>query len=180
MRRLTRYLFTLCAAVSLLLCVAVCVLWVRSSWSADQLWIWYGKPIDATSSAALEITHFSGRFLIRITAIGEMPATRWRYRQMPAAFMNQLLSEALWMTRPGPKFLGLRYGFRAMDRERILLIPDYFVALVTMILPGAWMRLVLPRLRKPCPGKCRSCGYDLRASPERCPECGTANAKGTT
>ena len=30
MRRLARRLFTLCSAVSLLLCVAVCVLWVRS------------------------------------------------------------------------------------------------------------------------------------------------------
>ena len=35
MRRLARRLFTLCSAVSLLLCVAVCVLWVRS-YSGDE------------------------------------------------------------------------------------------------------------------------------------------------
>src|SRR5687768_10735645 len=39
MRRLARHLFTLCSAVSLVLCVAVCVLWVRSHFRADWL-IW--------------------------------------------------------------------------------------------------------------------------------------------
>src|SRR5687767_2128357 len=35
MRRLARRVFTLCSAVSLLLCVAVSVLWVRSYWTTD-------------------------------------------------------------------------------------------------------------------------------------------------
>src|SRR5688572_21819176 len=37
MRRLARYAFTVCSAASLLLCVALCVLWVRSYWQRDNL-----------------------------------------------------------------------------------------------------------------------------------------------
>ena len=43
MRRLARHLFTLCAAVSLVPCVAVCVLWARSNVNRDA---WRSRARD--------------------------------------------------------------------------------------------------------------------------------------
>ncbi len=42
------------------------------------------------------------------------------------------------------------------------------------VLPGAFVLLALVRRsRKHKRGLCRVCNYDLRATPDRCPECGT-------
>ena len=42
--------------------------------------------------------------------------------------------------------------------------------LARLLLPAVRRRLASRRARRP--GFCRRCGYDLRATPERCPECG--------
>lgn len=50
-------------------------------------------------------------------------------------------------------------------------IPDWLILILTTILPALAARRFL-RERPQEPGRCRSCGYDLRATPDRCPECG--------
>ena len=51
-------------------------------------------------------------------------------------------------------------------------LPMWFVVLLASLLPvGRCVAVVIRRLRYP-PGHCRRCGYDLRATPDQCPECG--------
>ena len=58
-----------------------------------------------------------------------------------------------------------------------LMLPHWFVAAVLCLVPlEALRRSVVRRrrVRRAAASICVNCGYDLRASPGRCPECGTA------
>ena len=49
-------------------------------------------------------------------------------------------------------------------------LPAWPLAVLFSILPVLWLRKALTK--KTPVGHCPSCGYDLRATPGRCPECG--------
>ena len=55
-------------------------------------------------------------------------------------------------------------------------VPHRSIVLTTLVLPVLWMltSFLAMRRRRRRPGYCQTCGYDLRATPGRCPECGTA------
>jgi hypothetical protein len=60
---------------------------------------------------------------------------------------------------------------------RIIALPHWTAAAITALLPlltlGRFIRnKALDRCRRRT-GLCHSCGYDLRSSIDRCPECGT-------
>jgi hypothetical protein len=55
--------------------------------------------------------------------------------------------------------------------------PAWPAAVALAVLPVLWVVKITRRRRRAHLGRCRNCGYDLRATPERCPECGaSANA----
>jgi hypothetical protein len=62
---------------------------------------------------------------------------------------------------------------RLVMRSVRLRVPLWLVAL-TFLAGGVPGLLALRRRLRPAAGLCPACGYDLRATPDRCPECGTA------
>jgi hypothetical protein len=57
--------------------------------------------------------------------------------------------------------------------SRAVLVSFWFPVTFFALAP-AWWTIATIRRRRRKRGLCPSCGYDLRATPDRCPECGTA------
>jgi hypothetical protein len=53
--------------------------------------------------------------------------------------------------------------------------PLWPVFAATALLPAFWIWQKRVRQRRSLAGCCAACGYDLRATPDRCPECGTGS-----
>ena len=52
-------------------------------------------------------------------------------------------------------------------------VPYWSLWILTALLPVRWLWGRHVHRRRSHAGRCCSCGYDLRATPDRCPECGT-------
>jgi hypothetical protein len=55
----------------------------------------------------------------------------------------------------------------------VVTIPYWFLLVLTAIIPAVSIRRRIRQLHRKRNNLCQQCGYDLRATADRCPECGT-------
>jgi hypothetical protein len=200
---LARRLFNLVTVLSLLLCVVVCVLWVRSRFATDQQ-AWAAQTEDDDTPDGMSPRPRSD-LPVRLSACTAAQArgvlSVWfaRYRLTPPHGIDhvqlmwdfeRLRSHERWIRRPPQDFrvssddsclsrLGFGGSARSADEsgkngfEAGFRAPHWFVLLVFAVLPSTRLGRSVRRRARGGRGLCRACGYDLRATPGRCPECGT-------
>jgi hypothetical protein len=180
---MTRLLLNLLTVLSLLLCVAIVGLWAQSYRKP------YAHPYDRKGPVYCEVRSERGKF-ISVTVKGPRPqrqAWSWLLVGDPPRPRGTFYPAAGEVYGFGP--LVIRTGMGSMSYGATLAGPDvasglpyrfvaiayWLPALVTAMLPAAWMirRGSRRRARRQAMGLCPACGYDLRATPGRCPECGT-------
>jgi hypothetical protein len=103
--------------------------------------------------------------------VGIWEANRWRFRRWGFS----IASDDQWGAYWGPT--GEEPNTRlVIGHAQQISISVWWIACPLTLLPAIWLIAhpqMLPFRRKVSPGFCSVCGYDLRATPDRCPECGT-------
>ena len=169
MRRLVRILGNGAAAMSLLICVAAAVLWVRGWTYLDELSVY--RPLRYVNFRSVE-----GRFQL------DWWSSTTPYWKQAIELGGGELAQLKYVHLPFSwEWGGFGYGYdRKVDGNRTVVgrefaAPAWFVVLAAAIAPVAGVRGLVRRRRargRVARGACPMCGYDLRATPERCPECG--------
>ena len=176
---MTRRAFNIAAAISLLLCAAAVALWARSFAGENIL---FGS-------------HRGQLLLIGVDQVGPRALREARDDTTLEQFLDQLKSppaEINGTAVPRPREAGA-WGFVFLRGQVgavpvpggnnlwtppfwVLGVPHWFVALLTMVVPLVWLWRRTRATRRRRANQCASCGYDLRASAGRCPECGAQAA----
>ena len=161
------------SALSLLLFVAVVVLWVRSYGPGDYV-RHYDPPRDFDVQSSDGLLRVSSGHLISQSYARK---AGWDSSFWPPEGEHYRFKADLHRgTTMGFRYQ--RWHWQSTDLQadaRIVTLPYWSLATASAILPAAmlwrWHRSRRARGHIPS-GRCPSCGYDLWATPRRCPECG--------
>ena len=171
-------------SIVVILCTVLCALslagWVRSRWVSDE--VFYGsKPAAAfgtEATCAHGFAHGGGDIaFLRCESAAPMPIpTGWRYRRLSTGLTRHMMPD---------RVTGL-FGYGVVDSHSALpavryvaIVLPYWVVTLLAAFPFlfmAWRHWRARDARRLAAGLCPACGYDLRASENRCPECGAARA----
>jgi hypothetical protein len=167
-----RRLYTFCSAGSLLLCAAVCVLWVDS-------YRFHTSVSNATETRTCSLVSAAGSVVfssLDYTEGGD--GLTWGRR--PAYDLASLFPPDWFMEMNdfGFAFTRKEVEFVNPDGSKTVIwnvvLPHWLLACASGVMPLVYGVARMRRKWRCYQGRCAACGYDLRASPERCPECGEA------
>ena len=175
--------FTFVSGVSLLLCGVVVAGWVRSHFVSERVtWHGTGELRGRRVNAMHSVTSGRGQVRVLTSYFGpKHPNPRMTYETGPAerAVKGRALHRRLgfsyyeWVDAGAPA-TAWNLGGRDVS------VP-YWLAAVVLAMPATLWLAARGRRRRRWRrerGLCVVCGYDLRATPARCPECGAAGAGG--
>jgi hypothetical protein len=169
-RRATVIFVNGAAALSLLVCGVTLALWVRSAW-AGALVVSWGEPHGAVGRALVVsrgAISLRSAWSVRPMSLNEKTrAIEVTLARVDAPGFARIRTSWVPQTIAGAPLPG---NFGTFQETRIALAWPLLLSAVA----SAWLVARAWKLRRPIPGLCRRCGYDLRATPDRCPECGTS------
>ena len=153
-----RRLFTILSAISLLLCLATLPLICLQVSGDDWLTLSHLK-LDENETFYFKMVAHAGRFNCDLHDYRPKPSGRRR-----AGDLDFLVLGYDYSVNPGP------YG----SAHYHIQVQYWLAALLFAIPPAIQLRTILRTRKRTRFGLCQTCGYDLRASKERCAECGMA------
>jgi hypothetical protein len=174
---MNRRLFNVLAVISLFFFVAIATIYVLSFARYDSLWMQRWSPEDHEMNLFGCFVGNGRIFLIHEYWPSQQPkapatvAKLGWHNEMgrPKDQRNMITDEA------GPGFGWWR--ILRSNNTTEMWIRLWPVIPLTAALPCIWFWRFNDRRRQIKLGHCCNCGYDLRATPDRCPECGTIRLK---
>ena len=175
-----RRLFNLLAVASLALCVATVVLWPLSYWRSFTL-----DTLERVSLRNPEARRYvfpftginRGQFIVGYNSYDFSPG----HQEPEYDFTGSELLAPDSLKPTEFRFLGFEYEshpYFILHADRMIQIPMWFLFLVFAVYPSIIASRTIRQRRRQALIRhkiCPSCGYDLRATPDRCPECGSVS-----
>jgi len=172
-----RRLLNVCAAVCCLLFAASGSMWVRSHFVADSF---FASRLDGGRKWNTSVGCDDGYLIASFGHVLHQrrhDEIRFSIHHDPADEVDHRTINAL---RTGVSLPGFACDWKSNPRLRVwsasIVVHFSLVCTGMGILPMVWM-IKLMRARRRNQESCAKCGYDLRATPDRCPECGTVRGK---
>ena len=171
-------MFNVLAVMSLVLCAAMVALWVRSYWTRD-----YVEHISPSTSVTVKLREGSVVWLK--IEMSSPPPYGWEIGSRPISAGESSRDVINTPRLLEWEFMGVRYAHVRPTNGQFTLstaaVPFWMLLCPTIAIPllqvMRWAVRQERRAARRAVGQCAECGYDLRATPERCPECGTMPQK---